>query len=154
MLKIPSLLLNFLPFLNPCIKGSALIWSLKVFLTLQKAERNISLSLSLSLAFRAAEHKRSYSSRDGVPHRDCNMFPVGKQGSVWTVSPAIPGQTAAFLGRGAGSTAGRCRGSRSPSAPGSRTNTPLCPAHNPAGSTQEKSCLPALSLRLGSKKIF
>lgn len=26
---------------------------------------------------------------DSVPHRDCNMFSVGKHSSVWTVCPAI-----------------------------------------------------------------
>lgn len=58
-----------------------------------------------------------------------------------------PRQTAAaFLGRGARSTAGPCRGSRSPSGSGSRTNTPLCPAHNSAGSTRKKKKKKAVSL--------
>lgn len=56
-----------------------------------------------------------------------------------------PRQTPAFLGRGAGSTAGPCRGSRSPSAPDSRTNTPLCPAHNSTGFTRKKKIKKKLS---------
>lgn len=36
-----------------------------------------------------SEHKRIHSRHDGVPHRNSNMFTVGKQRSVWTVSIAI-----------------------------------------------------------------
>lgn len=44
-----------------------------------------------------SEHKRIHSRHDGVPHRASNMFTVGKQRSVWTVSTASTQQTSAFL---------------------------------------------------------
>lgn len=43
-----------------------------------------------------SEHKRIHSRHDGVPHRGSNMFTVGKQRSVWTVSTAIHSANISF----------------------------------------------------------
>ena len=153
MVKLPSLLFNFLPSLNPCIKAMLSYCHWRFFDTAEGWKEYF----SLSLAFRTPEHKRSYSSRDGVPHRDCNMLPVGRQGSVWTASPAIPSANS-------GIPATPRHGAAPALAEGSRTHqvgapeqTPLCAElqlNRLHQKEKKKSCLPPLSIRFGAKKIF
>lgn len=64
-----------------------------------------------------------------------------------------PGQTAAFLGRGARSTAGPCQGSRGPSAPGQNKH-PFVPCSQLNGLHEKKKLSPSTQSEVGIQKII
>lgn len=141
MVKISSLFWTSFPFWTPALRQRSHTVTKGFFWHRRRLK---GIFLSLSLAFRAPEHKRSYSSRDGVPHRDCNMFPVGRQRSVWTVSPAIPSANTSIPGTRRGEHCGPLSGLPRPISPGLQNKHPFVPSSQSNGLHKEKK---AVSLR-------